>query len=117
MSYQIYLFAKELLNNKNIGQLLENEKEIPKLSSETVNQLKEKLIRYKYVIKEEKKNEIKFYYISEKTGISARLTNNLLAFTSGTDEDGIFEIMQTASEFVNKDIIKYDIQSGEWEQG
>ena len=51
-------------------------------------------------------------------GISAFLTNNCLTLKcSGGSQDGLFEILQTASEFSDGDLSVLNLQEGTWENG
>jgi len=50
-------------------------------------------------------------------GINAHLTKQQLSFSSGFDQNGIFEIAQTASEFADSgEFKKLDPQDGQWEE-
>lgn len=116
MSYQIYLVKNDNYGSKNFAAKLENEKQLSKFTKEQIDKVKSKLQRYKYIISENNELETIFFWINKQTGVTARLNEYLVAFSSGTDEEGLFEIMQTTSEFVDDFLVKYDIQTGEWEK-
>ena len=63
----------------------------------------------------EKDSVLIFNHSNAKYGITATLFKNQLALSSGFDQDGLFEVMQTSSEFVSTEFAKYDPQDDSWE--
>jgi hypothetical protein len=114
MGYTVFIFKKEVSKNKS-PEFLENPNLIADFSVDEFNKLKEKLILYKYNIESEKESVITFNHSNAKYGITAKLFKNQLALSSGFDQDGLFEIMQTSSEFVSSEFAKYDPQDNSWE--
>lgn len=77
--------------------------------------MKDKLLKYDYVLKEEDKKDLKFAH--PEHNIFALLTDRGLYFTSGFDQDSIFEAGMTASEFTDtEEFAKYDSQNDGWEE-
>ncbi|MDF2457474.1 MAG: hypothetical protein K0R51_3467 [Cytophagaceae bacterium] len=117
MSYDIQLYRTE--TKKREQQLkderfFENENNLEPFTKQQYEELQERLLTYDYVLESESENGLAFkhaYY-----PIEASLTNRGLYFTSGFNEECIFEAGMTASEFTDTgDFVKYDPQSDGWE--
>lgn len=117
MSYQVYLFRKEVKEqNKGFG-FLEDDKLVLKFIDEQFEGLKNRLLNYGFQIAQMQPDAILFKFKEGENGISARLTQSQLAFSSGFSEDDIFEIGITASEFTDTgEFAKLDPQFGGWEE-
>jgi hypothetical protein len=120
MSYDVRLYRKELAT-KYPGpdfDFLEDETNIPKFSDELFENIKQRLIRYKYQVENETPDCITFNYKGGQDGITVQLFHNMVAFNcAGFGSDGVFEISQTASEFtLLEDLAKLDPQDGGWEK-
>lgn len=120
MSYDVSLFRKELAEQYPGPDFdfLEDENSIPKFSDELFENLKQRLIRYKYQVENEEPNCITFNFKGGRHGITVRLFRNQVAFScAGLGSEGVFEINQTASEFTMLEALaKLDLQDGGWEK-
>lgn len=117
MGYHIYLFRKEVKENNRDLEFLENEHLVTAFTNEQFDQLKVRLIRYGYQVENESPGSVTFNFKDGKYGVQAMLTRKHLAFSAGFDEDGLFAIMQTASEFTDTgEFKKLDPQEGKWEE-
>ena len=116
MGYHLYLVKIDCYRIPNFHERLENEELLPEFTKEQKEELKSKLLRYNYILTKESNIEMEFEWYDKESGVKARLNNHLVAFSSGKNENGLFEIMQTTSEFIDKSLVKYDIQTGEWEK-
>lgn len=117
MTYCIYIINAEYYGTKEFGALLEDEKKLSSFSSDEKKRLKEQLGYCNFKLKQQSENVSHYYWKNESSNIAARLTDNVLEFCAETsDMDGMFEIMQTSSEILNDNIVKYNIQSDEWEK-
>jgi hypothetical protein len=116
MSYSVQLFNKKVKDQqKSYGKadFFENEANFDGFSSEQRQSIEARLIRYSFVLENEKENHMLFSYKHDPT-VSALLTDSGLYFSASGD--GIFEIMMTASEFTDTgEFLKYDPQTGVWE--
>lgn len=118
MSYDLKIYRNEVRENSNSLDFLENEETILPFSDEQNEILRKRLQHYKYQL--ESKNDLfeEYNYDGGKWGISAILTNNCLNLKcSGGNQDGLFEILQTASEFCDGDLAVLNLQDGTWENG
>jgi hypothetical protein len=117
MSYDIQLYRKEVkekyLTNNNVEFFEKDDNLLPFTSSQK-EYLKDRLLRYGYIIESENQSQISFIFKNDM-GISVLLTNNGLYFSS--TGEGIFEISMTASEFTDtNEFKKFDPQDGGWEE-
>lgn len=116
MSYSIYLLRKEVKEQNADNEFFENEDRITKFTAIQFAKLKERLLLYKYVLKQEEKDKVAFDYPFEKHGISAILTKNYLAFNSSFATNAIFEILMTATEFTDtQEYLVFNPQEGGWQ--
>lgn len=117
MSYDISLFRKEVKDQNKGLDFLEDDSLIPDFTQEQYETLKERLLAYDFQVENETKDHITFNFKGGKFGIQATLFRNQLSFSSGFNEDGVFEISQTASEFTDSgEFAKLDMQEGKWEE-
>jgi len=117
MGYHVYLFRKEVKDNNQDLEFLENDELITPFTDIQFNNLKERLLKYGYQVEREADGSVIFNFKGGQGGIKATLTKKQLSFSSGFDQDDIFEISQTASEFTdNGDFKKFDPQDGQWEE-
>ena len=117
MSYDVYLFRKEVKEQNKGFDFLEKEDSLIQFTEEQFDSLKRRLLSYKFEIENEQENAISFNFQGGKLGISVLLTEAKLAFSSNFSVDGIFEIGMTASEFTDSgEFVKYDPQAGGWEE-
>ncbi|MBA4145097.1 MAG: hypothetical protein DI538_08525 [Azospira oryzae] len=116
MSYTISLFRKEVKEQNQGFDFLEDQSKIPDFTAEQFQKLKRRLLTYKFEIETETNDYIVFNFKGGQFGIQVTLFSNQLSFSSGFNEDGIFEIAQTASEFTDSgEFAKLDMQEGKWE--
>ena len=118
MSYDLKIFRNEVRLNSNSLDFLDSEENVLQFTDQQTQILKKRLKHYKYQL--ESKNDLveEYNYDGGKMGISAFLTNNCLTLKcSGGSQDGLFEILQTASEFSDGDLSVLNLQEGTWENG
>ena len=116
MSYDLKIYRNEVRENSSSLDFLENEETVLPFSEKQNAILRKRLKHYKYEL--ESKNDLfeEYNYDGGKLGISALLTNNCLTFRcAGGSQDGLFEIIQTASEFSDGDLSVLNLQEGTWE--
>lgn len=117
MGYDIQLFrseTKEKEQSVNDPNFFENESNFEPFTNQQYNELKDRLIQYDFELNNESDNGIEFTH--EEFSIHVLLTKRCLYFSSGFDEDSIFETGMTASEFTDSGYYaKYDPQNGGWE--
>ncbi len=118
MSYDIALYrieTKEKEEKSKDKDFLENEENLVSFTSKQIQELKERLIKYKYELSNEDDLGLDFSHQNENYG-TALLTKKALYFTASFNENSIFEVGMTASEFTDtEEYAKYDFQNGEWE--
>ncbi|WP_142688168.1 hypothetical protein [Chitinophaga polysaccharea] len=118
MSYDIQLYSTETKAKEQQSgdkNFFDNKDNLVPFSKEQVQQLKERLINYDYILEREDKNGLTFRHA--EYGISALLTGRGLYFTAGWGEENIFEAGMAASEFTDSgEFEKYDPQNGGWEE-
>ena len=120
MSYDLTLVRKEVKDNsksKNLGKLFEKKPEsIIPFTEIQIESLKRSLISYGFIKEGETETlPISYKFKKEEFGIRATLYNNSLSMQSGFNEDGVFEICQTASELCdNENFAYFDFQNGSW---
>jgi len=117
MSYDVSLFRREVKDQNQGLDFLEDNSKIPDFTPEQFERLKKRLLAYKFEIETETKEYTVFNFKGGKFGIQVTLFPNQLSFSSGFNEDGVFEISQTASEFTDSgEFAKLDMQEGKWEE-
>jgi hypothetical protein len=118
MSYDIHLFSRETkLKAQKKGQFdfFDDDKNFEPFTDQQIKELMERLTDYGYEFI--RKDEFGSHYSHEEFGISASLANNGLYFSTSGDEDDIFEMGMTVSEFTDSgEFEKYDPQNGGWEE-
>lgn len=116
MGYHVYIFRKEVRDQNKDLEFLENDDLVLPFTDEQFNKLKTRLVRYGYQVETETSDTVTFNYKGGQKGINAMLSKKQLSFSSGFDQNGIFEISQTASEFTGGEFCKLDPQDGQWEE-
>mgnify|MGYP000533248333 CR=1 FL=1 len=117
MSYHVYLFRKEVKEQNDGFNFLENDNLVVDFTAEQFEQLKNRLVKYGFQIENEASNLVNFNFKGGQYGISVMLTKSQLSFSSGFSENGIFEISMTASEFTDTgEFAKLNPQEGKWEE-
>lgn len=118
MSYDIQLYRTETKDcEKNSGEenFFDIEDNLEAFTEKQFNYIKYTLLKYNYILKKEKKSHLEFAHPEHH--IFALLTDRGLYFTSGFDQDSIFEAGMTASELTDTDeFAKYDPQNNGWEK-
>lgn len=118
MSYDIQLYrveTKQKETTANIEDFFDNGENLVPFSDAQFYELKERLLKYGYEQEQEDEFGLHFNNPDENYG-TALLTNAALYFTAGWNENAIFEIGMTASEFTDSgEFAKYDPQNGGWE--
>ena len=118
MSYDISLYRIETKQKEEVTDdenFFENEENLVAFTEEQFLELKKRLILYGYEISEKNVYGIQFNHRDEDYG-TALLTQEALFFRAGWNENSIFEVGMTASEFTDSgEYAKYDWQNGEWE--
>ena len=116
MSYDLKLFPKQVKQAHRDLSFLEYEDKLPPFTEEHKAKLKRRLERYQYQIENESNGLITYNYKGGKWGITAILSNTSLTFQcAGGDKQGIFEILQTSSEFSDGDFLTLNLQDGTWD--
>ncbi len=119
MSYDIALYrieTKEKEEKSTEDSFFENDDNLIQLTEQQFQELKERLLHYDYEISKEDDFGLHFEHQDEDYG-TALLTRQALYFTASWNEDSIFEIGMTASEFTDTgEYAKYDFQNNGWEE-
>jgi len=116
MSYDIYLFRKEVKEQNEGLEFLEDESLFIKFTEEQFEYLKKRLINYGFQILHEQADSIQYNFKGEELGILALLTEAQLSFSSVLSSDAVFEISMTASEFTDTgEFAVLNPQEGTWE--
>lgn len=119
MSYNIALYrieTKEKEEKSNDESFFGNEDNLVPFTAQQFQELKERLLQYDYEILKEDDRGLHFRHQEEDYG-TALLTKTALYFTANWNEDSIFEVGMTASEFTdNGAYAKYDFQNNGWEE-
>jgi hypothetical protein len=119
MSYDIALYrieTKEKEEKSAEDSFFENDDNLIQLTEQQFQELKERLLHYDYEISKEDDFGLHFEHQDEDYG-TALLTRQALYFTASWNEDSIFEIGMTASEFTDTgEYAKYDFQNNGWEE-
>ena len=117
MSYSVILFRREVKDQNKGFDFLEEGASIPDFTTEQFEKLKARLLKYGYQIESENNTAIEFNFKGGLFGIRAALYKNQLTFRAGTNEHGVFEVSQFASESTNTgEFAKLDMQEGKWEE-
>jgi hypothetical protein len=118
MSYDISLYrieTKEKEEKSKKENFFENEENLVPFTSKQFQELKERLMQYDYELSNEDDLGLHFSNQDEDYG-TALLTKEAIYFTARFNENSIFEVGMTASEFTDTgEYAKYDFQNGEWE--
>ena len=118
MSYSIYLFRKEVKDKQlqsTDEDFFESETNLVPFSKDQKDYLKNRLLKYKYILWRETSDGYIHFDFADDDSISVLLTNCGLYFWS--TGEGIFEISMTASEFTDTgEFLKFDPQDGGWEE-
>ncbi len=117
MGYHIYLYRKEVKENNSGLEFLENESLIQDFEPNQKQSLRERLLRYGFIITNEAETETSFSFKTIDSSVRANLRSNCLSFVSSYNEEDLFEIQMTASEFTDTgEFLKFDPQNGAWEE-
>ncbi len=122
MSYDLLLVRREvkekiITENLVLDELLENNDNsvILDFTDIQIEKLKKRLKIYNFITEGQESIPISYSFNIESYGISATLFTNQLSFSSGFNENAVFEILQTASEFCdNENFAFYNYQNGLW---
>lgn len=118
MSYDISLYRIETKENEEKSKdetFFEHEKNLVPFTTQQFQEVKERLLQYDYESIKEDDLGLHFAHQDEDFGM-ALLTKEALYFTASFNENSIFEVGMTASEFTDTgEYAKYDFQNGEWE--
>lgn len=118
MSYDISLYRIDTKENEQKSKdenFFENEENLVPFTAKQFQELKERLLQYDYELSNEDDFGLHFEHQDEDFG-TALLTKKALYFTASFNENSIFEVGMTASEFTDTgEYAKYDFQNGEWE--
>lgn len=119
MSYDIALYRIETKEKEILAadeNFFEDESNLVPFTAEQRQELQDRLLKYDYEIVREDAFGIHFQHEDEVFG-TALLSKAALYFTASWDEDSIFEIGMTASEFTDTGAYaKYDFQQDGWEE-
>ena len=119
MSYDISLFrieTKEKEQKSNDENFFDNKENLVPFTEQQYQELKERLLQYDYEITKEDEYGLNFYHQDEDFG-TALLTKGAIYFTASWNENSIFEVGMTASEFTDTgEFAKYDPQNEGWEE-
>ncbi|MBN9298398.1 MAG: hypothetical protein J0I41_15440 [Filimonas sp.] len=118
MSYDVQLYrieTKEREEHKQDKEFFDHEENLEPFTAEQLQDLKERLVQYAYV--ENRQDQYGTHYKHAELGITVLLTKHGLYFQTSGDQEAIFEIGMTASEFTDSgEFAKYDPQAGGWEK-
>lgn len=118
MSYDIQIFRSETkVKEQQSGSddFFDNADNLVPFTDEQFKELKNRLLDYDYELTNEDKSGL--HFSNEEYGILALLTHRGLYFQTSGDEDDIFEMGMTASEFTDSGTFaKYDPQADGWEE-
>ncbi len=119
MSYDIALYrieTKEKEEKSNDENFFDKEDAFVPFTAKQLQDLKDRLLDYDYEISNEDEFGIHFHHGDEDFG-KVLLTNEAVYFTASWNEDSIFEVGMTASEFTDTgEYAKYDFQNKGWEE-
>ncbi len=118
MSYDIALYSiktKEKEESTDDEDFFDFEENLVAFTAQQFQELNERLLLYGYKLSEEYDSGQSFNHPDEDRG-TALLTREALFFRASWNQDSIFEVGMTASEFTDSgEYAKYDFQNGEWE--
>ncbi len=118
MSYDIALYpsgTKQREREFKGEDFFDNEDNLLPFTQEQFQYLKDRLQKYDYELTGE--GEAGLNFTNSEYGIDALLTDRALYFSTSGDEDDIFEMGLTASEFTDtEEFEKYDPQNEGWEE-
>ena len=116
MSYNIQVYSVKTMlaeTESESEDFFDNDKNLIPFTEKEMQDLKERILRYNYVIKKEDKKGITFEN-PEFESLRAILTPNALYLRASYDD--AFEIGMMASEFTDtEEFAKYDPQADGWE--
>ncbi len=119
MSYDITLFrieTKEKQQQSDATNFFESAENLVPFTEEQYQELQERLLDYEYEITREDEFGLHFSHEDDDFG-TALLTKTALYFRASFNEDSIFEVGMTASEFTDTgEFVKYDPQNKGWEE-
>lgn len=119
MSYNISLYrieTKEKEQKLNDNSFFDNDESLVSFTETQYQELKERLLRYNYEITKEDEYGLHFNHPDADFGTTL-LTQKALYFTASWNENSIFEVGMTASEFTDTgEFAKYDPQNDGWEE-
>ncbi len=119
MSYDIALYrieTKEKEEASNDENFFDNDDNLVAFTALQFQELKNRLLEYDYELSKEDNFGIHFHHQNEDFG-TALLTKEALFFTASWNENSIFEVGMTASEFTDTgEFAKYDFQNDGWEE-
>ena len=118
MGYAVQLYSIQTMHNfdHTDDTFFEHIENFVPFSSEQFSALKQRLINYGYVIEHIDNDTIYFNKQAEESTLQCCLTQYAVYFSSGFNQNAIFEICMTGSEFTDTgEFAKYDPQLGEWE--
>lgn len=116
MSYDLKLFRKEIRKQYSNLAFLEHEESITPFTEKQFERLKKGLSIYKYEVVAETDDLIEYNFKGGQLGITVYLSKTSLTFKcAGGGEAGLFEIIQTSSEFSDSEFLTLDLQTGTWD--
>lgn len=119
MSYDVQLYRTETMTRQQESGdelFFDNEENLEPFTADQKQELHERLLEYNYTVVKQEKETI-WYEHEDELPVSAMLTNRCLYFQTPWNQEGIFEIGMTASEFTDTGAFaKYDPQNGGWEE-
>ncbi len=119
-TYHVSLYCHEVkvkhrASGDTVSDFFSNADNLLPFTSAQKAELKRVLLHKHYSVVQEREKMIFFKYKNE--GVVAVLNDFLLHFIATWDDNNIFEIRMTASEFTGDDeFAKYDPQNGGWEE-
>jgi len=118
MSYTVSLFrieTKQKEKNFRREDFFDDENNLEPFTTEQIEKLRKRLAKHNYVL--QKQDDCGQHFFNSKENTFALLTDRGLYFTAGWNDDEIFEIGMTASEFTDtEEFAKYDPQNDGWEE-
>lgn len=119
MSYDIQLYTvqtQQRFQQANDLDFFEHSDNLVAFTAQQFEELKQRLLSYDYEIVQTEDQDIHFRKADTDSTALCYLTQNAVYFSSGWNDEDIFDISMTASEFTDSgEFAKFDPQSGEWE--
>jgi hypothetical protein len=119
MSYDVQLFRTETMTKEQQSKednFFGQAGNLVPFTADQKQSLHERLLEYNYLMVKQEEGTT-WYEFKDGLSISVMLTNNGLYFQTAWNQEGIFEIGMTASEFTDTaEFVKYDPQNGGWEE-